>query len=230
MRLISHLSPPSEPPEWKTLRRLAVSAAVRIDGTGLHGIRVGALTRALALQCGMPPIQALEYGLAAQLHDIGMASVPEAIVMQARELNDVERSLVRKHTVAGAEMLSDDRNPRILIARDVAKFHHAHWDGSGNPGNVARESIPLAARMCAVADAYDTLVTDRPYRKARSMADALLELNRVAGSQLDPSLVKSFELMIKREAANEGIDPSAEVGLDSFQQLITALTEDRGFL
>ena len=62
------------------------------------------------------------------------------------------------------------------------------------------------------------------------MADALLELNRVAGSQLDPSLVKSFELMIKREAANEGIDPSAEVGLDSFQQLITALTEDRGFL
>lgn len=150
--------------------------------------------------------------------------------MQARELNEVERKLMRKHTAAGAEMLADERYPRMLIARDVAKFHHAHWDGSGHPGNVARESIPLAARMCAVADAYDTLVTDRPYRKARSMADALLELNRVAGSQLDPSLVKSFELMIKREAANEGIDPSAEVGLDSFQQLITALTEDRGFL
>ena len=230
VRLISHLSPPSEPPEWKTLQRLAVSAAVRIDGTGLHGMRVGALTRALALQCGMPPIQALEYGLAAQIHDIGMASVPEAILMQARELNEVERKLMQKHTAAGAEMLADERYPRMLIARDVAKFHHAHWDGSGHPGNVARESIPLAARMCAVADAYDTLVTNRPYRKARSMADALLELNRVAGSQLDPSLVKSFEQMIKREAANEGIDPSAEVGLDSFQQLITALTEDRGFL
>lgn len=230
VRLISHLAAPTPPPEWKTLQRLAVSAAVRIDGTGWHGMRVGALTRALALQCGIAPIQALEYGLAAQIHDIGMASVPEAIVMQARELNEVERTLVQKHTLAGAEILSDDRHPRILIARDVAKFHHAHWDGSGYPGNVARESIPLAARMCAVADTYDTLVTDRPYRKACSMADALLELNRVAGTQLDPSLVKSFEQMIKREAANEGIDPSAEVGLNSFQQLITALTEDRGFL
>jgi len=230
VRLISHLSPPAEPLEWKTLQRLAVSAAVRIDSTGWHGIRVGALTKALALEFGVSPLQALEYGLAAQIHDIGIASVPERIVMQPRELNDVERSLVEKHTAAGAEMLSDDRHPRILIARDVAKFHHAHWDGSGYPKNVARQSIPLAARICAVADTYDTLVTDRPYRKGCSMADALKELNRVAGTQLDPELVACFEKMIKREAANEGIDPSAEVGLDAFQQLISALTEDRGFL
>jgi len=230
VRLISHLTPPAEPPEWKTLQRLAVSAAVAIDGTGWHGVRVGALTKALALEFGVSPLQALEFGLAAQIHDIGIASVPERIVMQQRELNDVERSLVEKHTAAGAEMLSDDRHPRILIARDIAKFHHAHWDGSGYPKNVARQSIPLAARICAVADTYDTLVTDRPYRKGCSMADALMELNRVAGTQLDPELVVCFEKMVKREAANEGIDPSAEVGLDTFQQLISALTEDRGFL
>ncbi len=230
VRLISHLTPPAEPPEWKTLQRLAVSAGVRIDGLGWHGMRVGALTKALALEFGVSPLQALEFGLAAQIHDIGMASVPERIVMQARQLNDVERALVEKHTAAGAEMLSDDRHPRILIARDVAKFHHAHWNGEGHPGHVARQSIPLAARMCAVADTYDTLVTDRPYRKGCSMADALKELNRVAGTQLDPELVICFEKMIKREAANEGIDPSAEVGLDAFQQLISALTEDRGFL
>lgn len=230
VRLISHLAPPSEPPEWKTLQRLAVSAGVRIDSTGWHGVRVGALTKALALEFGLPPLQALEYGMAAQIHDIGMASVPERIVMQERELNDVERTLVEKHTAAGAEMLSDDRHPRILIARDVAKFHHAHWDGGGHPGHVARQSIPLAARMCAVADTYDTLVTDRPYRKACSMSEALRELNRISGTQLDPELVVCFERMIKREAENEGIDPSAEMGLDAFQQLISALTEDRGFL
>ena len=86
--------------------------------------------------------------------------------------------------------------------------------------------------MCAVADVYDTLVTDRPYRKAWSMDKALGELQRVAGTQLDPELVRCFEVVIRRESANEGIDPSMDVdgGLENFQQLIAALNEDRGFL
>jgi HD-GYP domain-containing protein (c-di-GMP phosphodiesterase class II) len=84
--------------------------------------------------------------------------------------------------------------------------------------------------MCAVADVYDTLVTDRPYRKRRSMDEALAELRRVAGTQLDADLVRCLEAVIRRESANEGIDPSIDGGLEEFQQLITALTEDRGFL
>ncbi len=230
VRLTSGLSAPNEPAEWKTLQRLAVGAAFRIDSTGWHGIRVGALTQALALEYGLSPIQALEFGLAAELHDIGMTSVPERVLMQPGELNDVERALVRKHTTAGAEMLAGDRHPRMVIASDIAKYHHARWDGGGYPANVAGESIPLAARMCAVADVYDTLVTDRAYRMAWSMESALEELQRVAGTQLDPDLVRCFEVVIRRESANEGIDPSMDGGLKNFQQLIVALTEDRGFL
>ena len=231
-RLTSRLSPPSEPPEWKTLQRLAVSASMRVDSTGRHGIRVGALTQALAREVGESPLQALEFGLAAQLHDIGMSSVPERVLMKPGSLNTVERALVQKHTTVGGEILAGDQHPRMVIASDIVKYHHARWDGEGYPSNVAGTSIPLAARICAVADVYDTLVSDRPYRKACSMDKALLELRRVAGAQLDPELVRCFEVVIRREAANEGIDPSMDVdgGLENFQQLIAALNEDRGFL
>ena len=159
-----------------------------------------------------------------------MASVPERVLMQPGALNEVERTLVRKHTTAGAEILAGDEHPRMVIASDIVKYHHAHWDGEGYPQKVAGKSIPLAARMCAVADVYDSLVTDRPYRKAWSMDKALGELQRVAGTQLDPDLVCCFEVVIRRETANEGIDPSMDGGLENFQQLITALNEDRGFL
>jgi len=229
-RLTSRLSPPDEPAEWKTLQRLAVGAAFRIDSTGWHGIRVGVLTKALALAYGLSPIQALEFGQAAQLHDIGMASVPERVLMQSGSLNEIERALVRKHTAAGAEIFAGHQHPRMVIASDMVKYHHTRWDGEGHPPNIAGKAIPLAARMCAVADVYDTLVTDRPYRSACTMERALVELQRVAGTQLDPDLVRCFEVVIRRETANEGIDPSLEGGLENFQQLITALTKDRGFL
>lgn len=230
VRLTSRLPSPAAPAEWKTLQRLAVGAAFRIDCTGWHGIRVGVLTQALALEYGLSPLEALEYGLAAQLHDIGMASVPEGVLMKPASLNEVERALVRKHTAAGAEMLAGDQHPRMVIAGDMIKYHHSRWDGQGYPQNVSGKSIPLAARMCAVADVYDTLVTDRPYRKAVSMESAFQELQRVSGTQLDPDLVRCFEAVIRRESANEGIDPSIDGGLENFQQLIAALTEDRGFI
>jgi putative two-component system response regulator len=229
-RLTSRLPRPAAPAEWQTLQRLAVGAAFRIDSTGWHGIRVGALTQALALEYGLSPVQALEYGLAAQLHDIGMASVPEGVLMQTGPLNEIERVLVQKHVAAGAEILAGDQHPRIIVALDMVKYHHTRWDGDGFPANVAGKAIPLAARMCAVADVYDTLVTDRPYRKGCSMDNAFAELRRVAGTQLDPDLVHRFETAIRRESANEGIDPSIEAGLENFQRLIAALTEDRGFL
>ncbi len=230
VRLTARLAPPVEPPEWKTLQRLAAGAAFRIDPTSMHGTRVGALAKALALEYGCSPIESLEFGLAAQIHDIGMASVPEKILAKPGPLNDVERSLVEKHTEAGAEILAGDSHARVMVARDVAKYHHADWDGGGYPAKVSGQAIPLSARICAVADAYDSMATDRPYQAARSMSDAMHEMRLMSGSRLDPELVRCFELVIRRESANEGIDPSLDVGLESFQQLVFALSEDRGFL
>jgi response regulator RpfG family c-di-GMP phosphodiesterase len=229
-RLVARFDRPEVPSGWEALRRLAVSAALRFDATGWHGRRVGALTQALALACGEPPLQALEIGLATELHDIGMLSVPEEILSRRGPLNPAEQAAYVRHTAAGADMLRDDQNPRMLLARDVATYHHAHWDGSGHPPRVAGRQIPVAARMCAVVDSYDELVCGLGPRKAMRMNDALKSLARAAGTRLDPELVRRFESVVQEETSSYGIDPGASSGLNDFQELIVLLQEDRGFL
>ncbi len=229
-RLVSHLDTPAEPPEWKAYQRLGVAAVLRMDNTGWHGLRVGALTKALALANGLEPLQALETGLAAELHDIGLSSVPEAVLAKRGELNAAERALVERHAQAGAEILSDDGHPRLLLAREIAKYHHARFDGTGYPERVGGRFIPLGARLCAVADAYDAMVCGLENRPPMTMSDALGELRAEAGGQFDPELVDRFEAMIRGETADLGVDPAAVAGLERFQELVVTLQEDRGFI
>jgi putative two-component system response regulator len=228
-RLVAKLEPRDAPEGWETLRRIAIGAALRVDRTGWHGNRVGALTKALALEHGLPQLEALEIGLAAELHDIGLSSVPESILTKPGELNEVERSLMERHTDAGAEILRDDREPRMLIAREIARYHHARWDGRGYPEGIGGHYIPLAARMCAIANAYDDLVCGHAGRKPVSMKKALAALRKLAGTEMDPDLVRAFETMISRQAHERHIDTKAAHGFESFQQLITSLEKDGGF-
>ena len=229
-RLISKLLPPAQPEGWKALQRLGASAALRMESSGWHGVRVGALTKALALASGCDPLQALEIGLAAELHDIGMMSVPAGILSKRGPLNASEQAIVRRHPDAGAEVLNDDWHPRMLMAREIAKYHHAHWDGSGYPERVGGEFIPLGARMCAIADAYDMMVCGYGSRKPRTMGEALDELQREAGRHFDPALVDDFEAMIRSESEGRGVDLSSSAGMEDFQELILSLKEDRGFV
>lgn len=229
-RLVSKLPPPSRPEGWKTLQRLAVSAAMRSEVSGWHGMRVGALTKALAGEVGVPPLQALEMGHAAELHDIGLISVPQAILTKKGPLNEAERTIVRRHVDAGDELLCTDRHPRMLLARDIARYHHAHWDGSGYPERVGGTFIPLAARICAIADAYDMMVCGCGSTPPRSMTQALAELQRCAGKEFDPELVSCFHALIRREAEDRGMDLATDSGLEGFQDLVASLQHNRGFV
>ena len=229
-RIVIQLQPRRQPEEWPTLQRLSVAAVMRIDESGWHGKRVGALTKALAIASGVPPLQALEMGLAAELHDIGMASIPEAILAKRGLLNAAERAIVERHSEAGAEMLRDDRHPMVFLAREIAKYHHAHWDGNGHPERVGGTFIPLAARICAIADAYDAMICGIGYAPRKDMAAALAILHKEAGRQFDPTLVSCFDSLIRSESEGLGLDLSTASGMQDFQALITALKEDRGFV
>jgi putative two-component system response regulator len=136
---------------------------------------------------------------------------------------------VRRHVDAGAEMLRDDRHPRVFTAREIAVYHHARWDGAGYPGGVSGTGIPMAARVCAVADSYDAMVCGVGYREPKSMDHALAELQRGAGGQFDPALVRNFERMLREQTEDLGLDLAAARPTD-FQRLVSSLQEDRGFM
>jgi putative two-component system response regulator len=229
-KLVSQLDAPRQPEGWKSLQRLGIKATMPVDGEGRHGTRVGALTRALAEACGHDPLQAREIGFAAEVHDIGMTAVPAAILSKAGSLNESEHRLVKRHVAAGAEMLAEGRHPRMLLAQDIAQFHHARYDGQGYPSRVGGDFIPVAARMCAIADAYDMMVCGFGGRAGRSMGEALEELRRNAGGQFDPKLVSCFEEVIRSEAGGLGMDLSSDHGMADFHDLVLSLKEDRGFV
>ena len=228
-RLVARFKRPDSPPGWEALQRLAVAAALRFDPTGWHGMRVGALVQALARRSGEPPLKALEYGMAAEVHDIGMLSVPEGIASRWTRQRPDAKAAFLNHTAASADMLRGD-HPRFLAAREMALYHHARWDGSGHPHRVEGKNIPAGARMCAIVDAYDDLVGGLGGRKPVRMQQALDTLARGAGSRFDPVLVRCFTAVVRDEARGRGIETEAGSGFHEFQRLVTALQEDRGFL
>jgi putative two-component system response regulator len=180
------------------LERLAVTAELRDDSTGEHSYRVGKLAALLAHEFGCDEDTCFMVELAARLHDIGKIGVPDAILLKPDRLNDAERQIMRTHTTVGAELLSKSNIPHMQMAEEIARFHHEWWDGSGYPGNLSGSAIPLAARITALADVFDALTHERPYKKAWPIDAALDEIARLKGRQFDPQLNDLFIVLIGR--------------------------------
>ena len=233
-RLQARLKPPSVPATWQMISRLAVGNALQVDASSAHGLRVGAMTRLLAQASGFGPIDAMEIGLAAQVHDIGLAAGHENLLAPHASslfsLNAANAHLDAMHCDAGWQILGGESHARLLLARDIAKYHHAWWNGRGYPNGVAGLAIPIHARMVAVADVYDSLLEDAPKNCGHSIEHALNQLERFAGSQLDPTLVTRFVAAVRHEGINEGVSLVAEDGLTCFHQLIATLSSERNYL
>jgi two-component system, cell cycle response regulator len=135
---------------------------------------------------------------AAELHDVGKIGIPDHILQKPGPLDDGEWELIHTHTLIGERIL--DAAPAMAPVSRVVRSSHEHWDGTGYPDGLAGPEIPLAARIVAVCDAYDAMVTDRPYRAARSPQQAVAELRRCAGSQFDPAIVELFVEAVAQEA------------------------------
>jgi putative two-component system response regulator len=150
------------------------------------------MCRELALEAGLGSELAEQLLHASSMHDIGKIAIPDNVLLKPGPLTPDEWEVMKSHTTIGAQLLSGSRSPVVRMAEVIARTHHEKWDGSGYPEGLSGESIPLVARICAVCDVFDALVSDRPYKKAWLVADALAEIERLAGSHLDPDLAALF--------------------------------------
>lgn len=175
-----------------TIERLAQVVEFHDDATGKHTRRVGESAAATAVALGLSGEAVEVIRRAAPLHDVGKIGVPDSILLKPGRLTPDEFEVVKMHTDIGARILSGGRSEYLRAAEEIAHSHHERWDGLGYPQGLAGESIPLAARIVAVADFFDALTHDRPYRRAWSPAETLEEIAEGAGSQFDPEIATAF--------------------------------------
>jgi response regulator RpfG family c-di-GMP phosphodiesterase len=156
-----------------------------------HSIRVGIYAKRLAEVVGLNKQEAEQLRIAALMQDLGLLKVPKEVLMKPERLTDDEWQLVKQHPIWSLELV----DPPAILTETVeaaVRHHHERFDGSGYPDRLKGEQIPLSARLLAVADTFDALCSERPYRPAYSTEQALDEMRKVAGSQLDPDLTDAF--------------------------------------
>ena len=160
------------------------------DQTQGHGARVAVYAEAVAHRLGWHAERVADLRFAAPLHDIGKVVVSADVLRKPGPLTLDELSAIRTHPQAGAELLQPLRHARRALP--YVLFHHERWDGAGYPSGLRGEAIPIGARMLALADAFDAMISQRPYRRPLAPERALDEIRACAGSQFDPRLAELF--------------------------------------
>jgi putative nucleotidyltransferase with HDIG domain len=187
--------------QFEMLERLANAAEFRDSDTGTHTKRVGRIAAEVGSRLGISSEDALLMRSAAQLHDIGKIGIPDSILFKKGALSSSEWAIMQSHTTLGATMLEGGKSRLLQMAEEIALTHHERWDGTGYPKGLAGTNIPVTGRVVAVVDMYDALLSERPYKGAWSRADALFEIQRVAGTHFDPEVVRIFLDVLDSEEA-----------------------------
>jgi len=182
----------------ETVERLAHAAEVRDDVSGQHNIRVAAMAQAMAEAIDPSSDSARLLGRVAALHDIGKIGIHDRILLKDGPLSIAERETMKTHTTIGAQMLSEGTSDFMRLAEEIAQSHHERWDGRGYPNGLQGTAIPLAARIVSIADVYDALSSDRPYRPAYTVAQAREAIELGSGSLFDPTLVSVFRTLVPK--------------------------------
>ncbi len=189
------------------IRRLGRAAEYRDNETGLHIIRMSKYSQLLGKAAGMSADETELLLNASPMHDIGKIGIPDSILLKPGKLDAEEWATMQTHVTIGAEILSGHHSELMEMSRLVALTHHEKWDGSGYPNGLKGEAIPLVGRIVALADVFDALTSERPYKSAWSVEDALTEISGLSGKHFDPQLVQLFKeilpdlLIIKEQHA-----------------------------
>jgi putative nucleotidyltransferase with HDIG domain len=184
---------------YQSLLGLANALEAKDVYTRGHSERVGAMSRRLAIVLGLSPAEAEVVARAGLLHDIGKIGIPEAVLRKTGPLSADEWVLMRRHPVIGAQIVAPFEF--FTAGAVIIRHHHERVDGSGYPDGLTGNAIPLGARIVAVADVFDALTSDRPYRPAMTAEDALAHLMAQAGRGLDEEIVGAFIGLIRTGAA-----------------------------
>lgn len=191
----------------EAMARLARAVEYRDTETGAHVERMSQGCRLLAERLGLPPERCAMIETASRLHDIGKVGVPDAVLLKRGKLDAEEWALMEKHTVTGHELLAGSGNDVLDLAAVIALSHHERVDGTGYPHGLRGAAIPIEGRIAAIADAFDALTSDRPYRAAFAPLDALEMMARERDTHFDADLL---DLFVEVQAAGECLDFQAD--------------------
>jgi putative nucleotidyltransferase with HDIG domain len=186
------------------------------DGVATYALRIGEALR-------FSPEQMIALEMAAYLHDIGKIGISEDILLKPGKLTDAEMGQMRHHPLIGANILKPVAFPWPIAP--IVRHHHEHYDGHGYPAGLKTEEIPILARVLTVADSFEAMVADRPYRRGRSQQEAMLELRRCAGTQFDPRIVDAFIDVLEQDDVEvlKPDDTDDEIGPDEAQAVYIAV-------
>jgi putative two-component system response regulator len=178
--------------EREAIIRLGRAGEFRDWGSSAHTQRVARYAGAIARGCGLSEADTERIELAAQMHDVGKIGIPDSILLKAGPLAPAEYEVMKQHTVIGERVLGDSSSALLRYAAVIARSHHERMDGSGYPDGLKGEEIPLSARIVAVADVFDAMTADRPYRKASPIEAAIAHLRNSAGRHFDARCVDAL--------------------------------------
>jgi putative two-component system response regulator len=176
----------------ETVRRLALAAEYRDAATGAHIERMSRYCTVLAENVGLGADERDSIRLASLLHDVGKIAIPDAVLLKPGPLDELEWAMIRTHPDLGHRLLRDSRSELLGLAASIALTHHERMDGSGYPRGLVGDEIPLEGRIAAVADALDAITSPRVYRRARSLDEALDELEAGRGSLFDDDVLDAL--------------------------------------
>lgn len=211
---------------------LAELAHSRDDDTGAHLTRIRQYVEILAKRLWFSEEEAVRMGLESSLHDIGKVGIPDCVLLKPGKLTDDERKIIQKHALIGGECLLAVRellgetDDFLEGACEIALAHHEWWNGNGYPYGLVGEKIPMIARIVAVADVYDALTSDRPYKKAFSHEKSRAIILDSNGTQFDPEVVRAFldcEEQFLRIAQSHG-DAVSENGHSALRDMVAVLS------
>jgi putative two-component system response regulator len=176
----------------QVVQRLGMAAEYRDEETGNHILRMSHISALLARSIGWSAADCELMLNASPMHDIGKIGIPDAILLKPGKFAPHEWEIMKTHAVIGGKLLGGDDSDLMRMAQEIALSHHEKWDGSGYPNGLAGETIPQSGRIAALADVFDALTSERPYKKAWSVEDAVNLIRENRGKQFDPALVDAF--------------------------------------